>query len=123
MGLCLAQPLKEEDGMNIDKLKTIMGETDLSDEQITVLLERAQKKAVNHYFWQSDDIPTEEEREAFYDRYEYEIYDVAVAMAESESRDGLKRYVELGITREWETGGEKAIEGALSAIIPKTYVG
>jgi hypothetical protein len=44
-------------------------------------------------------------------------------MTESESRDGLKRYVELGVTREWETGGEKAVENALSAIIPKTYVG
>ena len=109
--------------MTIDKLKIILGETELTDEQLSVLLERAQKKAVNHYFWGVDDIPTEEEKESFYERYEYEIYDVAKAMTESESRDGLKRYVELGVTREWETGGEKALEGALSAIIPKTYVG
>lgn len=109
--------------MSIDILKTIIGESDLTDEQLAVLLDRAKKKAVNHYFWQVDDNPTEEEKEAFYDRYEYEIYDVAKAMVESDSRDGLKRYVELGVTREWETGGEKAIEGALSAIIPKTYVG
>lgn len=109
--------------MSIDILKTIIGESDLTDEQLAVLLDRAKKKAVNHYFWQADDNPTEEEKEAFYDRYEYEIYDVAKAMVESDSRDGLKRYVELGVTREWETGGEKAIEGALSAIIPKTYVG
>ena len=109
--------------MSIDILKTIIGDSELTDEQLAVLLDRAKKKAVNHYFWQSDDNPTEDEKEAFYDRYEYEIYDVAQAMVDSDSRDGLKRYVELGVTREWETGGEKAIEGALSAIIPKTYVG
>lgn len=109
--------------MSIDTLKTILGESELTDDQLVVLLERAKKKAVNHYFWQVDDHPTEEELDEFYNRYEFEIYDVAKAMTESESRDGLKRYVELGVTREWETGGEKAIEGALSAIIPKTYVG
>ena len=109
--------------MSIDTLRTIIGESELTDEQLAVLLDRAKKKAVNHYFWGVDDNPTEDELEVFYDRYEYEIYDVAKAMVDSDSRDGLKRYVELGVTREWETGGEKAIESALSAIIPKTYVG
>lgn len=109
--------------MNIETFKTILGDSELTDEQLTVLLERAKKKAVNHYFWGADDDPTEDELEKFYDRYEFEIYDVAKTIMDSADRDGLKRYVELGITREWETGGEKAIENALSAIIPKTYVG
>lgn len=108
--------------MSIDTLKTIIGDSELTDDQYTVLLERAKKKAVNHYFWGVDDNPSTEELEQFYDRYEFEIYDVAKTMVDSDSRDGLKRYVELGVTREWESGGDKAIEQALSAIIPKTYV-
>ena len=108
--------------MDIQTFKTILGDNSISDDDANVLLKRAMKKAVNHYFWQSDDNPSEAELKAFYDRYEFEIYDVGKAMVESDSRDGLKRYVELGVTREWETGGEKAIDGALSAIIPKTYV-
>ena len=108
--------------MDIQTFKTVLGDNSISDDDATVLLNRAKKKAANHYFWQSDDRPSEDELNAFYDRYEYEIYDVGKAFVDNDSRDGLKRYVELGITREWESGGEKAIEEALSAIIPKTYV-
>ena len=108
--------------MSIETLKTIIGDSEITDEQLSVLLERAKKKAVNHYFWGVDDNPTSEELDKFYERYEFEIYDIAKTMVDSDSRDGLKRYVELGITREWETGGDKAVEEALSAIIPKTYV-
>lgn len=108
--------------MNIETLKTIIGDSELTEEQLAVLLERAKKKAVNHYFWQADDKPTEEEVEDFCDKYEFEIYDVAKAMTESDSRDGLKKYVELGVTREWENGGEKSIAKSLAAIIPKAYV-
>jgi hypothetical protein len=108
--------------MSIETLKTILGDSEISDEQLTALLERAKKKAVNHHFLQIDDEPSEGELNKFYDRYEYEIYDLVKVMADSDSRDGLKRYVELGVTREWESGGEKSIENALSAIPPKTYV-
>lgn len=108
--------------MDIQKFKVILSDNSITDDEATILLDRAKKKAVNHYFWQTDDKPSEDEIKAFTDRYEYEIYDIGKAMVSSDSRDGLKRYVELGVTREWETGGDKAIEEALSAIIPKTYV-
>ena len=108
--------------MNIETFKILLGENSISDDEATVLLERAKKKAVNHYFWQQDDSPSREEIDSFVNRYEYEIYDVAKAMYSSESRDGLKQYTELGVTRVWESGGDKDVENALSAIIPKTYV-
>ena len=108
--------------MDVKTFKTILGNNSISDDEATVLLNRAKKKAVNHYFWQQDDTPTEDEVENFVDRYEYEIYDVAKAIFDSDSRDGLKQFVELGVSRTWADSGEKTIENALSAIIPKTYV-
>lgn len=108
--------------MDLKTFKTILGNNSISDDEATVLLNRATKKAVNHYFWQEDDNPTEDEVEKFTNRYEYEIYDVAKAMYDSDSRDGLKQFVELGVSRTWQDSGDKVIEKALSAIIPKTYV-
>lgn len=108
--------------MDIETFKTIVGDPELTDDQAAVLLNRAKKKAVNHYFWQEDDEPTDDEVEKFTDRYEYEIYDIAKAVYDSGSRDGLKQYTELGVTRIWESGGEESINKALSAIPPKTYV-
>ena len=108
--------------MSIETFKTILGETTLTDAQLTVMLERAKRKAINHYFWKSDDNPTDEEKENFIDRYEFEIYDLARTVYEVASRNGLKQFSELGVTRVWETGGDKAIESALNQIPVKTYV-
>jgi hypothetical protein len=108
--------------MNVETFKTIIGDTTLTDEQLVVLLERAKRKAINHYWWKEDDTPTDDEIENFIDRYEFEIYDVAKTIIDSASRDGLKRFSELGVTREWESGGDKAIEDALNQIPVQTYV-
>lgn len=108
--------------MNIETFKTILGTTSMTDKQLEVLLERATHKAVNHYFWKSDDNPTDEEKENFINRYEYEIYDLAKTIIDSASRNGLKQFSELGVTRVWESGRDKAIETALSCIPVKTYV-
>lgn len=108
--------------MNIETFKTILGETSFTDEQLEVLLERAKRKALNHFFWKSDDEPLEEEKENFINRYEYEIYDLAKTVIDVAKRDGLKEFSELGVTRIWASGGDKEIEDALSQIPVKTYV-
>ena len=78
--------------------------------------------AENHYFWREDDNPTDEEIENFIDRYEYEIYDLAKTVISVALRNGLKQFSELGVTRVWESGGDKEVEDALSAIPVQTYV-
>ena len=108
--------------MSVETFKVILGETSLTDEQLEIMLERAKRKAINHYFWREDDNPTDEEIENFIDRYEYEIYDLAKTVISVASRNGLKQFSELGVTRVWESGGDKAIEIALSSIPTKTYV-
>lgn len=109
--------------MNVETFKVILGKnTDYSDEELEVLLERATRRALNHYFWKSDDEPTDEEKENFINRYEYEIYDLAKTIVECASRDGLKQFSELGVTRVWESGGDSAIEKAINAIPVNTYV-
>ena len=108
--------------MDIEKFKLILGETSYTDEQLEILLERAQKKAVNHHWWKEGDYPTDEEIENFINQYEYEIYDLAKTIIEVSSRNGLKQFSELGVTRVWESVGIDAIDQSLSAIPVKTYV-
>ena len=108
--------------MSVETFKVILGETSLTDEQLEIMLERAKRKAINHYFWREDDIPTDEDKENFIDRYEYEIYDLAKTVIEVASRNGLKQFSELGVTRIWESGGDKAVDDALSSIPVQTYV-
>ena len=108
--------------MNVETFKAVLGETSLTDDQLEALLERASRKAINHYWWKEDDNPTDEEKENFINRYEYEIYDVAKTILESASRSGLKQFSELGVTRVWAVDGDKAIENALNAIPVQTYV-
>jgi hypothetical protein len=108
--------------MSVETFKVILGETSLTDEQLEIMLERAKRKAINHYFWREDDNPTDEEIENFIDRYEYEIYDLAKTVISVASRNGLKQFSELGVTRVWESGGDKEVEDALSAIPVQTYV-
>lgn len=109
--------------MDIKLLKVILGDETLTDEQISVLLIKAQKQAANQHFWADDDEPTNEELERFYKRYEFEIYDLAKAINSDDARDGLVSHTELGITHNWGQTGKKDIEIALSKIPPKTYVG
>ena len=108
--------------MSIDTLKIILGETTMTDEQLIILLERAKRKAINHYFWKPDDNPTDEEIENFINRYEFEIYDLAKTVLDIASRSGLKQFSELGVTRVWQDSSDKELEQALSQIPVKTYV-
>ena len=108
--------------MSVETFKKIIGETSLTDSQLEVLLERAKKLAVNHFWWKEDDEPQSDDVDKFVNRYEFEIYDIAKAMIESDSRDGMKEFTELGVTRRWESGGDKAISDALAAIPVQTYV-
>ena len=59
--------------MDAKLLKVILDDETLTDEQIAVLLVKAQKQAANQHFWADDDIPTEAELERFYNRYEFEM--------------------------------------------------
>ena len=99
--------------MSIETFKLLIGETSYTDEQLMVLLERAKRMAINHYWWKEDDIPTNEEVENFIERYEFEIYDLAKTVIESAQRGGLKQFSELGVTRVWQTTGSKDIEDSL----------
>lgn len=104
-------------------LKVILNDEALTDDQIAVLLAKAQRQAANQHFWADDDVPTEEELEGFYSRYEFEIYDLAKAINDDDARGGLVSHTELGVSRNWGQTGKKDIEIALSKIPPKTYVG
>ena len=108
--------------MSIETFKKILKNTSLDDEQLEVMLERAKKLAVNHFWWREDDEPLDEDIEKFVNRYEFEIYDIAKAISENDSREGMVAFTELGVTRRWESGGDKAIQDALSAIPTNTYV-
>ena len=108
--------------LNVETFKSILGETSMTDKQLEALLERAKRKAINHYWWKSDDTPTDEEIENFINRYEYEIYDLAKTVLDVASRNGLKQFSELGVTRVWGVDGDTAIEKTLSEIPVKTYV-
>ena len=108
--------------MSVETFKKIIGNTSLSDEQLEVLLERAKRLAINHFWWKEDDEPLDDDIERFVNRYEYEIYDIAKAMCESSSRDGMKEFTELGVRRVWESGGDEAVVKAINAIPTNTYV-
>jgi len=109
--------------VDLTTARVIIGDTGITDEELTVLLLRARKLAVNQHFWAPDDNPTEEQLASFYDRYEFEIYDVAKEMRSSDSRKGLTSHTELGIALTWGKTGKESVDAALSAIPPKTYVG
>lgn len=109
--------------MDANVLKVILNDETLTDEQIAVLLVKAQRQAVNQHFWAEDDTPSEKELERFYTRYEFEIYDLAKAINSDDARGGLVSHTELGVSRNWGKTGKQDIEAALSAIPPKTYVG
>lgn len=108
--------------MSEETLKTILEDDTLSDDQISVLLERSKKLARNRHFWKEDDIPTETELERFYDRYEYEIYGIAKSVNADSARDGEIRHEELGIVRVWDKSGSSEVVNAINQIPPRTYI-
>ena len=107
--------------MRIETLQRIIGNS-ISEEDAELVYERAKKLAINHFFWKEDDEPQSDEIERFVSRYDYEICDLAKAIYDNASRGGMKQFSELGVTRVWETGGDKMIANALSAIPVQTYV-
>lgn len=108
--------------MDLNTAKTIIADDTLSDDEVSVLIQRAQKLAKNQHFWKSDDKPTDAELETFYDRYEYEIYEIAKGIQSSDARGGLREFSELGVTRKWGDSGTESINAAVSVIPPKTYI-
>jgi len=109
--------------VDLNTARTIIGDADLTNDELTVLLLKARRLAANHYFWAPDDNPTEKQLNNFYDRYEFEIYDVAKEVHSGDSRQGLTSHTELGITMTWGKTGKESVDSALSAIPTKTYVG
>lgn len=109
--------------MDIRTAKVIIDDPTLTDEKLSVLLLKAKRLALNHYFWKLDRPPTDEQTDAFLTKYEFEIYDVARAMNKDDARDGEVSHSELGITRTWGETGKQTIDKALSAIPRKAYAG
>lgn len=108
--------------MDLNMAKTIIGDNTLSDEAVSVLLERAKRLAKNQRYWHPDDNPTEEELDAFYERYQFEIYDIAKEVHSSNERGDLIAFSELGVTRKWGKSGKDSLNSVLAAIQPKTYL-
>lgn len=107
--------------ISYDKFKAILNNAEMSDAETLILFEKAKREALNYHFWRVDDYPTAEEQQYFFDKYEYEIYEVGKAIDAGAGRDGEIRHVELGITREWESTGQN-VRTALCAIPRKVYV-
>lgn len=108
--------------MDLNTAKKIIGDVSMSDEDVSVLIQRAQKLAKNQHFWKTDDNPTDAELEAFYNRYEYEIYEIARGIQSSDARGGLREFSELGVTRKWGESGTESVNAAVAVIPPKTYI-
>ena len=108
--------------MDLNTARTIIGDSSLSDNEVSVLLLKAKNLARNQHFWKPDDNPTDEQLENFYDRYEFEIYDIAKSVSQSDARGGLTEFSELGVTRKWGKTGTESVNASVAAIPPKTYI-
>nr|DAY20480.1 MAG TPA: hypothetical protein [Caudoviricetes sp.] len=108
--------------MDLNTAKKVIGDTSLSDDEVSVLLLKAKKLARNQHFWKPDDNPTDEQLENFYDRYEFEIYDIAKSVQQYDARGGLTEFSELGVTRRWGKTGTESINASVASIPPKTYI-
>lgn len=107
--------------MDKETAKAIINDDTLADEDLAVLLLKAQKLALNHYFWKLDRPPTDEQKEAFLTKYEFEIYDVARAVNSDDARNGEVSHSELGVTRTWGKTGKESVSEALGVIPRKAY--
>lgn len=108
--------------MDVEALRVIVNDPTLTDAQLAVLLLKAQNEAINHYFWKADDIPTEEQKEKFLSKYEFEIYDIVRAMNSDDARDGQISHSELGVSRSWGETGRESVLKALAVLPKKAYV-
>ena len=108
--------------MDLNTARTIIGDSSLSDNEVSVLLLKAKKLARNQHFWKPDDNPIDEQLENFYDRYEFEFYDIAKSVSQSDARGGLTEFSELGVTRKWGKTGTESVNASVAAIPPKTYI-
>lgn len=108
--------------MDLGIARAIIKDQTLTDEDLSVLLAKAQREALNHYFWKIDDTPTLEQKEAFLEKYEFEIYDIAKAINSDDARDGLVSHTELGVSMQWGETGKETIMKAVSVIPRKAYV-
>ena len=107
--------------ISFDKFKAILNNAEMSDADVLILFEKAKREALNYHYWRMGDYPTAEEQQFFFDKYEFEIYDVGRAIDAGTGRDGQIQHTELGITRVWESTGQE-VRTALSAIPRKVYV-
>lgn len=48
-----------------DKATEIIGDDSLTENEVMSLVDRAERRAVNYFFWSNTDRPTDEEKEAF----------------------------------------------------------
>lgn len=106
-----------------DLAADIIGDDSLSEAQVMTLVTRAERKALNYYFWSENERPTPAQKEAFLEMYEHEIYEVASTMSNAIARGGLVSHTELGITDNWGKSGSQSIDEILGLLIGrKTYV-
>lgn len=108
--------------MNLAVARVLIDDNTLTDDDLSILILKAQKEALNHYFWKMDDVPTDAQKEAFFEKYEFEIYDIAKAMNSDAARDGLTSHTELGVSRTWGETGRESVDKSLAAIPRKAYV-
>lgn len=108
--------------MDLNTAKLVIGDSSMSDDEVSVLLLKAKRLAQNQYFWHPEDQPTDDELDAFYERYEFEICSIAREIKSSDARGGLTAFSELGVSRTWGKTGTESISSALAAIPCKSYV-
>ena len=107
--------------ISFDKFKSFLSNAELNDDNVLRLFEKAKREAIARHWWRSGDWPTAEEQAWFFDKYEYEIYEVGKAISDGADRDGQILHTELGVTREWESTGQ-TVSSALSTIPAKVYI-
>jgi hypothetical protein len=107
--------------MDFEVAKKIVNDTTLSDDDLSILIIKAQSEALNHYFWKLEDTPTDAQKEAFLNKYEFEIYDIIKAMNSDDARDGEVSHTELGVSRSWGETGNVTVQKALARIPRKAY--
>lgn len=106
-----------------DKATEIIGDDSLTENEVMSLVDRAERRAVNYFFWSNTDRPTDEEKEAFLEMHEYDIYEIASTLVNSIARGGLVSHTELGITDNWGKSGSQSVDEILGFLIGrKTYV-
>lgn len=107
--------------MDLKLARSIIKDETLTDDDLSVLFARAQRMALNHYFWKINDVPTLEQKERFLEKYEFEIYGIAKAINADDARNGLVSHSELGTSMTWGETGRETVMKAVSAIPRKAY--